>query len=150
MGSGPKQITHSLELPISTLSLWHLNVKGTLEGAVCDLKERISRGGVSGTLSERWVQTCNLLFLPHFPSWVGRSCSFWSDLFRVPHFITQITKVNKSLVCDLLFLGTLIGSLGLASGVAASQSQYSKALQIQRERSSFSSHSRHGCRALRS
>ena len=128
-----------MELLISTSSLWHLNVKRTLEGAVFDLKEWISRGGVSGTLSERWVQTGDLLFLPHFPSWVGRSCPFWSDLFRVPHFVTQITKLNKSLVCDLLFLGTLRCSLGLGSRVSASQSQYSKALYIQRERSSCSS-----------
>ena len=99
-----------------------------------DLKEWISRGGVSGTLSERWVQTGDLLFLPHFPSWVGRSCLYWRDLFRVPSFVTQMTKVNKSLVCDLLFLGTLRGSLGLGSRVAARQSQYSKVLHIQRER----------------
>lgn len=125
-----------MELLISTSAFWHLTVKRTLEGAVVDLKEWISRGGVSGTLSERWVQTGDLLFLPHFPSWVGRSCLFWRDLFRVPPFVTQITKVNKSLVCDLLFLGTLRGSLGLGSRVAARQSQYSKVLHIQRERSS--------------
>lgn len=76
----------------------------------------------------------NLLFFPlHFPCWV--ECR---DTFQRPPSPQKIPlipsmKGDRSLVCDLFFLGALIGSALLGSRVIASQSQASKAPHIQGE-----------------